>query len=73
VFVPVRPFELGVMFASKGGADLGSTFQVVSSRVGSGLTCKHYTMLEMPAGDQQSSLFCQAVSYEEKKFCESGS
>ncbi len=73
MFVPVRPFQLGVLFASKGGADLWSTFQVVSSRVGSSLTRKHYTMPEMPAGDQQSSLFCQAESYEEKRFCECGS
>jgi hypothetical protein len=38
------------------------------TRVGSGLTCKHYTRLERLARDKHSSLLQKFVTYGRKKF-----
>jgi hypothetical protein len=38
-----------------------------AARVGSGLTRKHYTRLEIPAMDKQSSLMRTLVIYDHKK------
>jgi hypothetical protein len=65
--VPGKPFQCSLMFASKAEAYLSETPFLCSTRVGCGLTCKHYARLERLARDKNSSLFRSFVKYGFKK------
>jgi hypothetical protein len=69
VFVPDKPFQPGVMFVGKARSLLyseapGRCF----TRVGSGLTHKHYTRLEKLARDKRSRLLQKFKNYGQKRF-----
>ncbi len=64
--MPGNTFQCS-LFASKAEAYLSEAPFMCSTRVGSGLTCKHYARLERLARDKNSSLFRSFVKYDCKK------
>jgi hypothetical protein len=69
MFVPNRPTQPSLILMRKAEAYLVGAPE---GRVCSGLSRKNKTVLERPARDKHSSLFCLIVNYKEIKFYKIG-
>jgi len=68
-FVPIKPFQSGLIFAGKAMSLLKrGTTERCSTKVCSGLTCKYWTTLARLAKDKRSGIFCMIICDEEKEF-----
>ncbi len=69
MFVSVRPLQPSLIFVGKTRSlPKRCTFHLLHSRVGSSLTCTHYTKPQRLAVDKRSSLLRKFVNYGRKKF-----
>ncbi len=73
VFLPGKQLQPSLMFVSKAKAYPSKTpFRFSLLGQTSGLTHKHWPMLERPAMDKHFSLLRTLVNYERKKVCNFG-